>query len=393
TSGPRARIGAITIHNQTQFSDTELRYHLKLREGKNITSDLLNRAADRERKWLTDKEYLGARVTTQRGAYDAATNRVPVEFTIFAGLEVHVAVEGVKISTGTLRKLVPIYQEGAVDEDLLQEGRRSLREYFERQGYFDAQVSYTTSESQAEESGNTSRPAATIVTYRVDRGVHRRLVGVEFTGNKYFGSEILSGRLKIQPAAYASPGLYSSELLEDDADSIRTLYDANGFHEVEVQSQLLDNYQDHQGDLFVRFEIKEGQQTRVADLALEGNQKINKDELLGVVGSTQGQPYSDFNVSVDRDNILALYYDQGFTEARFSADVQKAPPAGENAAPRVRLTYHITEGRQVLVASVLLSGYEHTRPGVISREVGIRAGEPMSQGAIVETQRKLYNLG
>jgi outer membrane protein insertion porin family len=393
SSGPRARIGAITIQNQTQFPSAELRSQLKLKEGKDITSDELNRAADRERKWLADKDYLGARVTMQRGAYDAASNRVPVEFTIYAGLEVRVAVEGVKISTATLRKLVPIYQEGAVDEDLLQEGRRSLQEYFERQGYFEAQVSYTTSESPAEESGNKSRPAARVVTYHVDRGVHHRLVGVEFTGNKYFNSGILSGRLKIQPAAYASPGLYSSELLQDDVASIRTLYDANGFHEAEVQSQLLDDYQGQKGDLFIRFEIKEGQQTRVADLAIEGNQQITKEELLGVVGSTQGQPYSDFNVSVDRDNILALYYDQGFTEARFSADVQKVPAAGNNAAPRVRLTYDITEGPQVLVARVLLSGYEHTRPGVISREVGIRAGEPMSQGAIVETQRKLYNLG
>ena len=59
----------------------------------------------------------------------------------------------------------------------------------------------------------------------------------------------------------------------------------------------------------------------------------------------------------------------------------------------MRLTYHITEGPQVRVARVLLSGYEHTRPGVISREVGIRAGEPLSEGAVVETQRKLYNLG
>jgi outer membrane protein assembly factor BamA len=46
-----------------------------------------------------------------------------------------------------------------------------------------------------------------------------------------------------------------------------------------------------------------------------------------------------------------------------------------------------------LVARVLLSGYEHTRPGTISREVGIRAGEPLNEGAVVETQRKLYNLG
>jgi outer membrane protein insertion porin family len=42
---------------------------------------------------------------------------------------------------------------------------------------------------------------------------------------------------------------------------------------------------------------------------------------------------------------------------------------------------------------VLLGGYEHTRPGVISRQVGIQAGEPLSEGAVVETQRRLYNLG
>ncbi len=114
--------------------------------------------------------------------------------------------------------------------------------------------------------------------------------------------------------------------------------------------------------------------------------------MLGIVGSTQGQPYSDLNVTSDRDNILALYYEQGFGEATFSADA--VPVAGTPAdAPRVRVTYRITEGQQVRVARVLVDGYEHTRLGVISREVGIRAGDPLSESALVDTQRKLYNLG
>lgn len=391
--GPRARLGAITIQNQTRFPDAELRSRLKLKEGTEVTSDRLNRAVDRERNWLAGKNYLGARVTMQRGEYNAQTNRVPVEFTLYAGLEVRVAVEGAKVPGGTLRKLVPIYQEGAVDEDLLQEGRRSLRDWFERAGYFDAQVTYTVAEAPAEESGSTVRRAASVVTYHVDRGDHHRLVGVEFAGNRYFGSDLLRGRLTIQPAAYASPGRYSTELLQDDITSLRTLYDSNGFHECEVQSQLVDNYNGHQGDLFVRIAIQEGQQTRVASLNIQGNQQLSQEELLGVVGSSKGQPYSEFNVSSDRDNILAIYYDQGFSEARFSADVENLPPAKPGDGPTVRLTYHITEGRQILVARVLLSGYEHTRPGVISREVGIRAGEPLSESKVVETQRKLYNLG
>ena len=160
TPGPRARIGAITIQNQTQFANAELRSQVKLKEGAEVTSDRLNRAADRTRKWLAGKNYLGARVTIHRGAYDAQSNRVPLDFTLYAGLEVRVAVEGAKVPAGTLRKLVPIYQEGAVDEDLLQEGRRSLRDWFERAGYFDAQVSYTVSEAPAEESGSTVHRAA-----------------------------------------------------------------------------------------------------------------------------------------------------------------------------------------------------------------------------------------
>src|SRR6202162_5520809 len=49
-AGPRARIGAITIQNQTQFADAELRSRLKLKEGAQVTSDRLNRVADRIRK-------------------------------------------------------------------------------------------------------------------------------------------------------------------------------------------------------------------------------------------------------------------------------------------------------------------------------------------------------
>jgi len=194
--GPRARIGAINIQNQTQFQNEELRGRLKLKAGAEVTSDRLNRAADRTRKWLTGKDYLGARVTVHRGAYDAKSNRVPLDFTMYAGLEVRVMVEGAKVPEGTLRRLVPIYEEGAVDEDLLQEGRRSLRDWFERAGYFDAQVSYTVAETPAEESSGTVRRASSVVTYKVNRGDRHRLVNVEFSGNKYFDSDLLRGRLK-----------------------------------------------------------------------------------------------------------------------------------------------------------------------------------------------------
>src|SRR3984893_7510964 len=46
TPSARARIGAITIKNETDFSEAELREQLKLKIGRQITSDRLNRSAE-----------------------------------------------------------------------------------------------------------------------------------------------------------------------------------------------------------------------------------------------------------------------------------------------------------------------------------------------------------
>ena len=146
-------------------------------------------------------------------------------------------------------------------------------------------------------------------------------------------------------------------------------------------------------DIFVRLRVDEGPQTRVGELKIDGNMTLSEDRLMGVIGSTPGQPFSDFNVTTDRDNILALYYDRGFPDARLNAVTSPLPPSADHPEPRVSLTYHIEEGPPLRVASVLVDGYEHTRLGVIQREVQLQPGQPLSEGAVVETQRRLYDLG
>ena len=42
---------------------------------------------------------------------------------------------------------------------------------------------------------------------------------------------------------------------------------------------------------------------------------------------------------------------------------------------------------------MLLTGYENTRRGIISRQVAIDPGGPLREGDVAKTQRQLYNLG
>jgi outer membrane protein insertion porin family len=419
--GLRAHVTSIQLKNDTTYRDSSILSRFKMKAGQPVTSARLQRGTGRVRKFLAKRGHLSAHVTVRRGDYDATKNAVPIFLEVTQGPRVEVSVSGAKFSAGELKKLIPVYQEGAVDPDLLEEGKRNLRERLERQAYFDADVSYKIEMHDVKTSAWQGTQETII--YTVERGDKHKLVGIEISGNKYFDTELLKSRLQVFQGAFGSPGRFSRRLVDADAQSMQSLYQANGFLDAKVTPRVEDNYKGKEGDLFIGFTVQEGKQTRVASLAIEGIHAFKEEELLGVVGSTPGQPYSDFGVAADRDNILALYFNEGFPEASFSATAERVPTSSaaqetssdahhgsppqtekkEEAkkesklpveqAEAVRLVYRIQEGPQTRVRTVLISGYEHTRPGVIRREVHIKVQEPLREGDVVESQRRLYNLG
>jgi outer membrane protein insertion porin family len=379
-SGLRARVGGVTLVNRTPYPDAQVLHRLKLSSKTEITEAGLSRNNERLRKFLVDQGYLGASGVITRGAYDPKSNVVPLTVAVTAGPRVRIEIEGAHLSKSQQRKLIPIFAEGAVDEDLLQEGRRNIRDYLQRLGYFEADVQVGS--QQHEQQGER------VITYDITRGDHFRLAGVAFDGNRYFSSKLLLPRLQLQPASFASPGRFSQQLLHGDIDSIRGLYVANGFRDTQVTSSVDDHYRNKKGDLFITFHIVEGDQTRVTSLEIEGNHAIPTAELLSVAGSTPGQPYSESTVASDRNNILAIYYNDGYPDASFHEDLL----AGD-APNEVGLVYHITEGQRVLVSDVLLSGYLYTRRDIVQRQVEIQPNGPLREGDVAKTQRQLYNLG
>jgi outer membrane protein insertion porin family len=376
--GLRARIGKIAVHNQTPYTNAILLRRSGLSQKTPLTLEALSRSSQRLKKFLVDQGYLGAGVVISRQAYDARSGRVPLMLSVTAGPRVRVETTGARISKGRLRKLLPIYAEGAVDEDLLQEGRRNLRNYFQSEGYFNATVDVSSRQNAEKER---------VISYQISRGDRYRLAGVAFDGNKYFSSSLLQARLKLQPASFASSGRFSQQMMRDDADSIRALYLSNGFRDAQVSTDVDDRYHGKRNDLFVTFHVVEGPQTRIASLKIEGNHAIVTSTLLSVTGSTAGQPYSESGVASDRNNILALYFNEGFPDASMEA---KVSPAADN---EVTLAYQVSEGRQVEVSKLLLTGYNFTRRGIIARQVTIQPGGPLREGEVASTQRQLYNLG
>src|SRR6266852_4707964 len=290
--GPRARVGIIQLENETEYRDAELLSRLKMKTGGEITSAKLQRGRGRIRKYLVKKGHLSGRAAVRRGNYDAAKKTVPLDLEVAEGPRVKVNLMGAKFSNGDLKKLIPIYQDGAVDADLLEEGKRNVRERLERQGYFDAEVNYTMETHEVKSDGGAAQSAEEIITYTVERGPRHKLIGIEITGNKYFDTELLQSRLQIFGGAFGSAGRFSRRLVDFDAQSMRSLYQANGFLDAQVEQQIEDNYKGKEGDLFIRFVVQEGKHTRPGVIHREVHIKVKQPLREGDVVESQRRLYN-----------------------------------------------------------------------------------------------------
>ena len=418
-SGPRVRLRNVELLNNSHYPAPVLLRLFKLKPGSELTIARAQQGTEHIRKYLEKQGHLSARVSVRRGEYNAQENTLPLTLEVTEGPRVLVEVVGAKFSRSTLKKLVPVFQEGSVDTDLLEEGKRNLRERLEREGYFDATVDYATAERQVDGKRSDWKGSEEVITYTVNRGDRHKLLRIEFQGNRYFSSSLLRSRLSIAPSSFEIRARFSRRLLDSDVLSMKSLYAANGFLSASVEGRIQDDYEGKRGDLVIRFVIQEGKQTLVSSLSVEGMKAIAENEIRSVIGSLPGQPYSDINVATDRDNILALYFNQGFPNAQFSWTAEPDHSSGGegkatkgNAASResgrtqaakeeyhieraepMRLVYKIEEGSQIRVRRVLLTGYKRTRARTIHRAVKVKPDQPLREGDVVESQQKLYNLG
>jgi outer membrane protein assembly complex protein YaeT len=380
TSGTPAHVGDVAVSGTSGFSAGQVQRIAHMNSGDRITGNLVNNSLQRLRKRFQQQKRVMAQVSVAEQQYRPEANAVDFTFQIDPGPVVVIATQGYHISRGVLKKEIPVYEENAVDDDLLNEGKSNLLDYLQSRGHFDARV-----EIQKEFDPKTMR-----VIYQIDPGPVHKLVLVEITGNKEFlDTAKLRSYLQIQPASrFFSHGRYSNALLNSDVATLEGLYRANGFRQAQVQTKVDDDYRGVPNRLAVHLRIDEGPQTRVGEVHILGNQLLTTAE--PPEAKTQpGQPYSEQDLADDRERILSYYFNNGFPDA--ALDITTKASATE--LNREDVTFSIHEGERFTVNRVMVAGTEHTRDYVVEREVQVREAQPLSQQGLLDTQTRLYNLG
>lgn len=384
-TGKAARVGKVTVQGTSGMTEKEFRRKAKLKLNSRVTRNTVNRALSSLHKTYIKRRRMTATISLASKQYDSASNRLNYTFLVHEGPVIDVKVEGGKVSRDTLRKLIPVFEEGAFDEDLLNEGARNLRSYFQGQGYFDAKVTHRPV--------HTSRGHITAL-YIVDLGARHLVSSVAVAGNHYFSKDLILQRISIRPKSLiARHGLFSQQMVRNDVGSIEALYQANGFSDVKVTPKVIDLGREVRGrevraDLKVTYEIDEGPQQRIGKYRITGATPEQKAAFEPYLNTQVGQPYSASNLDGDRDTILTYFLSQGYGGAEVNLS-QQADPGNKNL---VDADMDITPGRRFFVRKVLVHGLHYTRPSVVNHRIALDAGDPLNETALLETQRKLYNL-
>ena len=262
----------------------------------------------------------------------------------------------------------------------------NIRDYEQQQGYFDSTV-----DVKVVGSGTATES----VVFSVDRGVKHKVESVELIGNKYFTDDLLRERMRVQKGnAYQRSGRYSPALVAADVSAIQALYRANGFDEAKVTTDVKDvstlpnGKPVKSGEIAVTYRIVEGPQQKFGTVALNGVDASRMEDVKGLMNTQSGQPFSLVTLSGDRDTVLQYYLSHGFDQVK--VEIRQGKDAKDSDKTDVSL--NVTEGQQVFVNRVLLSGVDKTKPKVVQSQVLVHAGDPLDQTALLQTQRNLYNI-
>ncbi len=385
-AGRQAKVGKVEATGTTAMTDAKFRKIAKLKQGSTVTANTVSRALTRLRKQYQKQNRLEATVRAGPETFNASTNAVNFRFQVSRGPEVRISATGAKISKRDLKQLIPVYDEGAVDPDLLDEGDGNLRDYFQKKGYFDVHVTHAVEQPGQNEEN---------ILYKIVPGTLHKVVSVKATGNHYFDRDIIKERLSVLAADHVnSHGIYSQQLLSQDVAAIQALYKSNGFGNVNVTPVVADSDTEAGGVkpkvaiIHVTYEIHEGVQQKIGRVQLIGVEKVSKATLLAQMNTLSGEPYSLTTLTGDRLQLFDYYYRHGFSQVELEFE-QHPDPADPN---RIDIDVRVHEGDPFYVSHVLISGLHYTKPQVVDKLLEVHPGDPLNRNAILDTQRRLYNL-
>ena len=351
---------------------------LPLQQGRAFRRSELFSGVDRIRRTLVEEGRIEASIRARVLRDPEAGAAVRVELEIDPGPQVAVQFDGVRKrdERRLRRRLESLWTEALYEVDLYRDSVEAIRDYFHERGYYAADVQLESLLDQPEPS----------VRFLVDRGRPVAVGELEIVGHDPISEERVRRQMLSRPGSFLNRRQLKPQVLQDDVKAVRNLYRDEGFLDVRVDPPSV-QLSPQGNSASIRVRIEPGPQYHVGQVEFAGSAQITDAQLLEWGGLGPGERYSPSDLLEAESRLRAALDATGRPDARVRGRASRVEPG------RVDLTFEIEATDSARVEGIDVVGNTRTAESVIRRELQIAEGDLLSRGAMLRSQRRLYQLG
>ena len=270
----------------------------------------------------------------------------------------------------------------ALDERAVKSDAEKLHEYYQKEGFNQAQITYDIERDRGTGYGT--------VLFKIREGAKVRIADIRFTGNDHVKVKRLRKEMETKRwwmfSWLTGTGKFKDDEFEDDIGKLLDYYREQGYLDVDIpQDRILYDYP-HPGRMIITIHVDEGRQYRIGDIAITGC-KLYADSMLKLLlRQKSGMIFRPSKLDKDVTNMEDFYGRSGYLETRVRL-VRKPNVATGN----IDIEYQVEESDKFYVESIKIEGNNKTKTIVIIRELVLSPGDVFDMVRMKASKMRLEN--
>ena len=221
--------------------------------------------------------------------------------------------------------------------------------------------------------------------------VHERpaIATIDIEGAKEFTKDNLKDGLK--QAGISESKIYDKSLIDRAEKELKRQYTGRGYYSAEIKTTITPLERNR---VAIRFDITEGDVTKIADINIIGAKDFSERQLLRemklttpgwLTWFTKNDQYSKQQLTADLEQLRSFYLNRGYLEFAIESTQVSITPDREH----IYITIAINEGPVYHVGEIKFSGNLIVPEKELRALVPIKPGEVFSREKIVESTKRI----
>lgn len=389
----------VTENNQTEISkvilemqDEDLKYELLkavAAEGKGYNENMKSEIQQEMRTTLNKQGFYLAEIVGPETRFSEDESKVELIYKFNKLQRYIIEYKGNEyLTANSLNGILDMKNYSSANPNLAAELTQKLKNAYLEKGF--ARVELQSEESEGIRS-NTK-----ILTFMISEGSRIQIDRYEFNGRFSQDEGYYADFIKDNSTELINDGFYNSADLEKGINNLITHLQNQGHLLAKIVSKRT-QYNRSKDRVTVYINLDEGPITSVDKIEFVGNSSFGTPELLKVLNLKTGAPLklNDFESGIQR--IKEHYFEHGFIDMVLTNEKVINESEGivvyNEDNTLAQLKFHISEGPQVRVASIMIEGNYFTKDYVILNEIDMTIGDFVTPTKIEESISRLQRLG